>query len=373
MRLKAFAAAFTALLALAFARPSQAQLPDLRGETFIMTGNLLVTGIAFGQDFSQVANGGIDFVKGNFARLIIDSSGPVNNSALTGKFRLPVFPSTGNPTVPNPEIPITGSFDRTTGNFAFSGTLPSITIIDFGVTNLGPPLNNKRIQVRLQSLSVSFAGTGAITGGQFKITQTGTAPFVFPISDPPNTGVLLCLQDPSQTSFGGLIDNVVNSSITLRNGSAFQPAIRGTLAVEGIANLGATVKPVGPVRFRFVGVNGVQNKEVLLNNDGTYVCYVSPDIYATVKAKGATTLTKTLTTALNLERDDVSNINGTLLSGDSNDDNTVDITDLLLVIGVYNKVAPDPMYNVLCDYNRDGANDITDLLLLIGNYNKLGD
>jgi hypothetical protein len=69
----------------------------------------------------------------------------------------------------------------------------------------------------------------------------------------------------------------------------------------------------------------------------------------------------------------VSGLNATLLAGDVNQDNAVDITDLLALISSYNKVDPDPEYKIAADFNRDGANDITDLLALIANYNKLGD
>jgi hypothetical protein len=374
MRLKAFAAALGVLLALTFARTARAQLPDLRGETFILTGVWDVTGIAFGQDFSQVAAGGITFVRQNFGRLIIDNLGTAENSNLSGKYKLPVFPDATAPTVQNPEIPLTGSFNRNTGDFSMTGNIPNTTIIDFGITDLGPPFGRRRIQVRIQSLGITIVGTGAVTNGQFRITQVGTAPFVFPTAGPPNTLVELCLQDPNQTSFGGFVDNVINSTIIQRSGaSAFQPAIRGTITLEGIANPGATVKPVGPLLFTFDGVLGDHTKAATLNSDGTYVVYVSPDVYNAVKVDGLGWLRKTLTTNLGLNRDDVSGLNATLLAGDVNQDNAVDITDLLALISSYNKVDPDPEYKIAADFNRDGANDITDLLALIANYNKLGD
>ena len=63
----------------------------------------------------------------------------------------------------------------------------------------------------------------------------------------------------------------------------------------------------------------------------------------------------------------------TLLAGDANNDNAVDVADLLLVIYHYNKVAPNPGFLDAADLNGDGANDVTDLLLVIGNYNKMGE
>ncbi len=373
MRLKSLFCVVSTLLTLAIATSARAQLPDQRGETYIATGNLLVTGIAFGTDFSQVANGGVGFGKSNLARLIIDNTGLPDNSNLSGKFRLPVFQSTGFPTDAHPELPMTGSFDRSSGTFTMTGSLPSTTIIDFGVTDLGPPFGNRRIQVALESLSVTLTGTGAVTGGQFKITQVGLAPFVYPTAPPPNTRVLLCLQDPNLIIFGGFVDNVIGSSLVLRNGSFFQPAVSGTITLEGIPSLGAATQPIGPVFFQFNGVNGNQVRSVLLNNDGTYTTYVNPDVYSTIKAKNPTSLRKLVASNVNLNGNDVSGINGTLLTGDATNDNAVDITDLLLLIAHYNQVSPSAGYLIACDFNRDGTNDITDLLLLIANYNKLGD
>ena len=371
MRLKALYCLLATLLALAFTTASRAQLPDQRGETYIATGNLFVSGVAFGIDFADLASGGIDFVKVNKARLIISNTGTETNTVLTGTFRFPVFPATNYPTVSNPEIPMTGSFDRSSGSFTMSGALAGTTIIDFGVTNLGAAFGgNKRIQVRLQSLAIAITGTGAITNGQFKITQSGTANFVYP-NLPPQ--VRLCIQDPNLTTFGGAEDNVTNSSIVYRNGLFFQPAIRGTIALEGVPNIGLAVQPVGPVFLQFTGANGNQVRPVILGSDGTYTAYVNPDVYSTIKAKNPNWLRKLLASNVDLNRDDVGGINGTLLAGDANNDNAADIMDLSILIAHYNQTAPANGYSILCDFNRDGTNDIGDLLLLIGNYNKLGD
>lgn len=65
-----------------------------------------------------------------------------------------------------------------------------------------------------------------------------------------------------------------------------------------------------------------------------------------------------------------------LLSGDINNDNTVDIGDLSVLISSYNqrKNTPpnNPNYSVAADLNADGTDDIGDLLIVISNYNKIG-
>ncbi len=76
---------------------------------------------------------------------------------------------------------------------------------------------------------------------------------------------------------------------------------------------------------------------------------------------------------IDLTNIDKTDLNVTLLAGDANGDNAVDIADLLLLIAHYNKVAPASGYLAAADFNCDDINDISDLLLLIANYNKIGE
>ncbi len=62
-----------------------------------------------------------------------------------------------------------------------------------------------------------------------------------------------------------------------------------------------------------------------------------------------------------------------LIAGDANDDNAIDIADLLILIAHYNQFVPAADYLEATDFNSDGANDLADLLLLVANYNRLGD
>ncbi len=70
---------------------------------------------------------------------------------------------------------------------------------------------------------------------------------------------------------------------------------------------------------------------------------------------------------------DVSGVSASLKGGDANNDNFVDISDLLLLIGAYNQVAPAAGYLDAADFTCDGTDDISDLLVLISNYNQQGD
>ena len=64
----------------------------------------------------------------------------------------------------------------------------------------------------------------------------------------------------------------------------------------------------------------------------------------------------------------------TLLTGDANNDNSIDSSDFGILIGAFNTSAaiPGNGYDATADFNNDGAVDSTDFGLLIGNYNLIG-
>jgi hypothetical protein len=105
--------------------------------------------------------------------------------------------------------------------------------------------------------------------------------------------------------------------------------------------------------------------------DGRFVLNDVPPKSYRVRIKSPKWLA--LARALDLVVDDAPQWNNTLLGGDVNDDNVVDITDLLALIGAYNQAAPASGYLEAADISGDGIVDITDLLTLIGNYNRVGD
>jgi len=63
---------------------------------------------------------------------------------------------------------------------------------------------------------------------------------------------------------------------------------------------------------------------------------------------------------------------GTLLEGDANRDEKVDILDFSLLAMAFNARAGDRRYNPLTDFNDDGKVDILDFSLLATNFNRRG-
>lgn len=143
--------------------------------------------------------------------------------------------------------------------------------------------------------------------------------------------------------------------------------LTGKVNLQGTNNIGI------PVRFEFRDRNSNRRftRIVAADINGNFQIDNIPSSDYDIGVKGSKWLRKTIPT--DLTAGDVSGFNYTLLTGDVNDDNVVDINDLLLLIMHYNQVAPSIGYLYAADLNNDGSVDINDLLLLIGNYNVMGD
>ena len=156
------------------------------------------------------------------------------------------------------------------------------------------------------------------------------------------------------------------------------PTVTPLRYITGTVTLEALVTSAYPqsltVQLRpTVGAN--INRTVSVASDGVYALInLLPDTY-NVAIKGSKWLR--ITTVRNVSANSVSGANVTLLAGDSNNDNVVDVTDLLAIINHYNQKknspANNPNYLAGADFNGDEADDVADLLLVINNYNRRGD
>ena len=64
---------------------------------------------------------------------------------------------------------------------------------------------------------------------------------------------------------------------------------------------------------------------------------------------------------------------GELSEGDGNADNTVDVSDLVILANAYDAVPGDPSWDPRADFNNDGLIGVSDLVLLAANYDMSGD
>ena len=142
-------------------------------------------------------------------------------------------------------------------------------------------------------------------------------------------------------------------------------SVSGTIALQSCSTNGVTVS----LEFRLA--SGSFTRTVVLNAAGTFTLTGIPKANYSVAIKGAKWLRKVV--PANTLGGNVSGVNATLKGGDSNGDNVVDVSDLLLIIGCYNQVRGSANYNPSADFNNDGADDVADLLIVIGSYNSRGD
>jgi len=76
---------------------------------------------------------------------------------------------------------------------------------------------------------------------------------------------------------------------------------------------------------------------------------------------------------VDLSDGDVSGVTATLLPGDVNNDNSVDIADLSALADAFYTGPNDPFWNPQADLNCDGGVNITDLSLLADYFFTSGD
>jgi hypothetical protein len=219
----------------------------------------------------------------------------------------------------------------------------------------------QRVQVQF-STQVVFDTRSLTDGGNY----AGTSDFS-------STAVLEAIEMVDQNNnpvYGWTVTAESGTEYLTRN---FDPAttsdVSGVLSLQGMG-AGGPAQPIAFV-FRPNDNSGDVTRTVSVPPSGVFRLLGIPRKNGVLHIKGERSLARNV--AVNATHGNVSGVTADMRTGDANDDNWVDITDLLLLIGVYNKVIPDLDYLSAADFNLDGANDITDLLLLIGNYNQTGD
>ncbi len=142
--------------------------------------------------------------------------------------------------------------------------------------------------------------------------------------------------------------------------------LSGTIGLEGPSNL---AKPL-QFDFRPSGGGAAVSRTLTPTSAGAYAFSDIPAGAYTLAVKGSKWLRKTV--AVDLSRTRATPVNLSLLAGDVNNNNVVDVDDLTLLLNVYNTTNGDGFYNAGADFNDSGAVDVDDLTLLLNNYNKAG-
>ena len=145
-------------------------------------------------------------------------------------------------------------------------------------------------------------------------------------------------------------------------------------SVSGTVTLEGCVQPTQLLDFVFRPLDGslALGYNILLNADGSFSIPAVPEKAYNAYVKGKKWLAKLL--PIDARAGDVTNLQITLLAGDANDDNIVDVNDLAVLIESFDA---DPTYpnwtDGDADFNCDSLVSVDDLDLFIRNFDKVGE
>jgi hypothetical protein len=108
------------------------------------------------------------------------------------------------------------------------------------------------------------------------------------------------------------------------------------------------------------------------DNNGQFIITGVPTGTFNIRVKNSHTLARVLTDQVLVLPNNTINF-GTLLEGDANDDNSVDLLDFSILLATYNKFLGNAGYDLRADFNLDDAVDLLDFSLLLPNYNLNGE
>jgi hypothetical protein len=261
-----------------------------------------------------------------------------------------------NDTEPNDTLQTAQSFSSSTGHLGYSRTkYADIDTVDYyALTGSGA------LSVTAQptsALRISLALYNAGGGGVASVDG----------SDPGAAATLAAQNLPPGTYYLAVSRGEGYGAYTFSG--AVPVSISGTITLQSCQN----PKDI-PLRFRFRPTDGTSSFDLtaVLAADGSYtIPGVLPQKYD-LAIKGGSWLQKVLS-GIDASGGSVTGVNATLLPGDINNDNKVNISDLGLLADAFNSDPTGPKWNVNADLNRDGKVNIADLGLLADSFGKNGD
>ena len=150
----------------------------------------------------------------------------------------------------------------------------------------------------------------------------------------------------------------------------------GKVVVSGTVNLLDCLVPVGQVimlEFRPIDGAAKFTRTAILDANSHFSVSDIPARQYNLAIKG----TKWLRRVVNVDASsgaNLSNITASLVNGDANNDNKIDIADFGVLVNAYtgDVSIPGSGYDVNADFNCDGTVDIADFGILVNNYNQSG-
>jgi hypothetical protein len=147
-----------------------------------------------------------------------------------------------------------------------------------------------------------------------------------------------------------------------------QAIVSGNIQTEGIA----PSAPSQLLTFTFRPEDGSAKftRQVSVSPAGTFHLTHIPRKRYILHIKGAKWLATNV--LVDVTSSDLTDVLAALHAGDANNDNSVDVLDLDLLIRAFDSTRGDPQWNTGPDFNCDGSVDVLDLDLLIRNFDLQG-
>jgi hypothetical protein len=166
-------------------------------------------------------------------------------------------------------------------------------------------------------------------------------------------------------------DNVGNVEAMHTTADTTTTVVAG-VAVSGVVDLEGWEGSPQTVSLSFAPASGAAYTEsATLDSNGSFsLTDVTPGQY-TVHIKAPMWLQKDV--AIDTSKGAPANVNVTLLSGDVNGDNMVNINDFEELVTAYGSSSSSSNWDPNADLNGDGVVDINDFVLLAVNYGDSGD
>jgi hypothetical protein len=223
--------------------------------------------------------------------------------------------------------------------------------------------------------SISSNGADTTTGIVWSIDSSGILRAL------QATNVATELYNSNQNSTRDALGTGVKFSVpTVANGKVYC-GTQNSLVVYGLlpVSLAGTVTLQGcptaafPLTFTFTPTVSGAAFELPATPaaNGTFTLPTVPAGDYTLGIKGWSWLRKDL--SVNTTTGNVSGVTATLLTGDVDDNNVVDINDFDLLAAAFGTTPADPAWNPHADLNDDGVIDLTDFDLLATNFGLSGD
>ena len=242
-------------------------------------------------------------------------------------------------------VPLLTGF--TVGTTSVSGGNGTTATLTFNATSVDPV----PIVINANNSAVSFPATVTLPAGATSVK--------FPITVPTT------LQSASTTLTATLAGVSKTVNLTVSPGYAS--------SVSGVVTLQAALNKAQIVTFLFRPTDNTPpiTASQTLNANGSYTVPNLPQKNYNVWIKGEKWLAKVVTA--NASGGNVTGVNATLLAGDADNNNVVDVDDLTLLLFAFNSKNGDGIYDARCDFDGNGLVDVDDLTDLLFNFNIAGD